>query len=200
MPNWCNNTIQVQGPKDKILKLKEAVVSGKMLDHMMPMPEELKDSEKYPANGTDRKHLLDLYGASDWYHWAVNNWGTKWDTGVDDESYITFKHELLGKEDGWSEITFSFDSAWSPPIGAYEHYLNENEDVSIRATYYEPGCDFTGVWEDHDDICYTLSELSDSFFINDKLGQELDELYGILESREQYREEEESATEEVAQG
>ena len=38
MPNWCNNTISITGDADKIDALKKAVVEGKMLDHMMPMP------------------------------------------------------------------------------------------------------------------------------------------------------------------
>ena len=42
MPNWCNNTIVVKGDADKIDALKKAVIDHKMLDHMMPMPKELR--------------------------------------------------------------------------------------------------------------------------------------------------------------
>ena len=98
-----------------------------MLDHMMPMPKELRDSEKYPADGSERPDLVAKYGASCWYDWAVNNWQTKWDTGVEDETSIS--EEDLG--DGRKQISFWFDSAWSPPIGAYEHYLAHNNDIDI---------------------------------------------------------------------
>ena len=116
MPNWCNNTIVVKGDADKIDALKKAVIDHKMLDHMMPMPKELRDSEKYPADGSERPDLVAKYGASCWYDWAVNNWQTKWDTGVEDETSIS--EEDLG--DGRKQISFWFDSAWSPPIGAYD--------------------------------------------------------------------------------
>ncbi len=181
MPNWCNNTIVVKGDADKIDALKKAVIDHKMLDHMMPMPKELKDSEKYPADGSERPDLVAKYGASCWYDWAVNNWQTKWDTGVEDETSIS--EEDLG--DGRKQISFWFDSAWSPPIGAYEHYLAHNNDIDIRATYYEPGCDFAGIFEDNYDNGYTLSDITDAQLRGDL--SELDDHYGILESREEWR-------------
>ena len=181
MPNWCNNSIKVKGHADKIDALKKAVIDQKMLDHMMPMPKELKDSEKFPADGSERPDLVAKHGASSWYDWAVNNWMTKWDTGVEDASYI--QEQDLG--DGMKEISFHFDSAWSPPTGAYEHYLAHNNDIDIYATYYEPGCDFAGIFENNYDDCYPLSDITDAQLRGDL--SELDDHYGILESREEWR-------------
>jgi|GEM_PF-1299006 hypothetical protein len=184
MPNWCNNNITITGPKHKIDAIEQAVREGKFFNHLYPMPEPLKDSDKYPADGTERPELVEEHGANDWYDWAVNKWGSKWEADVYDGSIVT-KQELLGKDTGPAILEFGFDSAWSPAIGAYEHYCENNPDVQINAYYYEPGCDFMGNWCDHVDNCYQISDVTDKELRSEF--REFDDLYGIIESREQYR-------------
>jgi len=188
MPNWCNNNITITGPNkiiDKIEKIAktEEYEEGQygLLNYFYPMPDELRDTT---ADGTKRKKLQKKYGFDDWYGWAVENWSTKWDIhefyGVD-RNYIN---------DDESTIAFGFDSAWSPPIGAYQEFLANNSNVSIRTTYYEGGCDFMGIWDNGDDICYEISSIakkgSTDKFWNTKIGKELDDLYGISESMAEY--------------
>ena len=88
-----------------------------------------------------------------------------------------------------AQLAFGFDTAWAPPIGAYENYLAENEDVSIKATYFEGGMDFMGIWEDYDDKEYTTSDVSDDELTSDPDLMLLEDMYNILESRAMYREE-----------
>ena len=68
MPNWCNNHITITGPNkiiDRIEKItKEEDNKDGLLQFMMPMPKELRDTT---ADGTERKDLLEKYGHSDWY-------------------------------------------------------------------------------------------------------------------------------------
>ena len=99
---------------------------------------------------------------------------------------------MFGPDDGDKKVTFGFDTAWSPPIGAYEHYLENNSDMSIRAVYYEPGCDFMGVWEDFDDRCYNCSETapkSDSDFWETEDGKLIDDYMNCVENMQMYEEE-----------
>jgi hypothetical protein len=135
MPNWCNNNIDITGPADKIKALWDAAQAedGGLLNAMVPMPVELKDTVK-GSNGD----------AVNWYDWSVTNWGTKWD--VDSEGL-----EFLDNEDGTASISGYFDSAWSPPIEAYNRFLEANEDCSLNASYYEMGCDFAGMYDNGDD-------------------------------------------------
>jgi len=56
MPNWCSNTIEIEGTKEQI----NAFVS--FLDE--PTPPELKEDG--------------------WYEWNVENWGTKWNCDAQD--------------------------------------------------------------------------------------------------------------------
>ena len=147
------------------------------------MPKELEDTEA-PSK------------KSNWYDWRVDNWSTKWDVcefhGVERRNYDV---------PTISVISFGFDSAWAPPIGAYQKFLDENPNVNIRTTYYEGGCDFMGIWDNGDDICYEVSTIApkgsiDKFWKTSE-GKELDDLYGITESMAEYEAQQEEEKEDV---
>lgn len=185
MPNWCNNNVEISGPKKVIDQIEKIVDEKKnkkgqgLFDWMLPMPKELRETQ---ADGTERKDLLKKYGHSDWYGWANDNWGTKWDCS-----------EFYGfdRKDE-STITFGFDTAWAPALTAFETWLSNNDDCSVICTYYEPGCDFAGVWDNGDDRCIEISKSapkgSQDRFWNTQLGKTLDGYFGIVESMAQYEE------------
>ncbi len=172
MPNWCDNQITITGDKSVIDKIEKIVTEDKsdqgLLDFMYPMPKEL---ESTTADGSKDKEMLAKHGHSDWYSWRTDNWCTKWEV-----------NEFYGVDRNGLSISFGFSSAWAPPLGAFEHFLSENDDCSIKAYYYEGGCDFAGVWEDGADECISPSDYkSDDEFWNDGLGFELDEMFNITE-------------------
>jgi len=89
------------------------------------------------------EHMVPL---GEWdYEKSVENWGTKWD--VTPHSW---------DRNGDCEITISFDSAWSPPLKAYETFLDKIDDdnVSLKAYYHEPGMCFAGYYENGIDEYY----------------------------------------------
>ena len=181
MPNWCNNNIDITGPAQKIKALYDAAQAedGGLLNAMVPMPVELKDTVK-GSNGD----------AVNWYDWAVSNWGTKWD--VDSEGL-----EFWDNGDGTASITGYFDSAWAPPIDCYNRFLVDNEDCSITASYYECGMDFGGMYDNGNDEY--LENLRDEFEAGDDasdLYKRIDEEYGLSEQYDEWdqlNEEEEEA-------
>ena len=136
MPNWCNNSITIKGPKAKIEALYQEVKGkGKMLDILRPMPQSLRETtsptpEKGSANYKGPQPIVDGY--DNWYDWAVNNWGTKWDVDTD---HLEINHHVAGSDE--AEINGWFDSAWAPPLTALDYYIEKNPDVSIRCMYYE---------------------------------------------------------------
>ena len=194
MPNWCINTVEFEGTPEQIEKIHKAAQTGKLFHALVPMPDALEDT----VNGSESAKpewqiktsgkLKMAHGADNWYDWNIQNWGTKWDTGeLGIDSYSS------------DHIQLSFDTAWSPPIRFYEELYEQMNadcedmgapDFHIRATYYEPGCDFTGVWEDGDDRQYGLHDEDDDFFENDEDGQLIDAHYGILDQRVEDRAEE----------
>jgi hypothetical protein len=193
MPNWCNNNIEITGPKHKLDKLLVGAKAGQLLNTLYPMPKELEDTEN--SNDTEKMSKQPVVdGHNNWYDWRVAKWSTKWDVDLYDDMI-----KVEGDGDN-ARLSIGFDSAWSPPIGACEEYLEHNKDCSIRLIYYEPGCDFMGIWEDFDDRCYSCSEdapKSDSEFWETEDGRLLDDYMGIVESMQQY---EEDQKEEAANG
>jgi len=191
MPNWCNNNITITGPKKIIDKIEKIVKNEKyekpedgLLEYFYPMPKGLRDTT---ADGSKDKAMIKKHGFSNWYDWAVENWSTKWDIH---EFYGVERWDGIEFEEGTGKITFGFESAWAPPIGAYQKFIEDNSNVTIRATYYEGGCDFMGIWDNGDDLCYSISEIapkgSTDKFWNTTEGKELDEMYGISDSMAEY--------------
>ena len=83
-----------------------------------------------------------------WYEHNIANWGTKWDVGGDDTHC---------ERDG-NTLQLGFDSAWSPPTAAYT--VLEELGFTVKATYWEPGMAFCGIYEDGDDDYYEYGNMS----------------------------------------
>ena len=199
MPNWCDNQITITGPNSVIEKIEKIVreeenidLSSKekgesmgLLNFMYPMPKEL-DGTTSPSSSADKPQPM-VDGFDNWYDWRCENWSTKWDV-----------NEFYGVDRQGDTISFGFSSAWSPPIGAYEKFLDKNEDCSLKAYYYEGGCDFMGEWDNGVDDCYAPSDYkSTDDFWNDGVGSTLDEMFNITESMAEYEAELEAEKEDV---
>ena len=196
MPNWCDNQITITGPNSVIDKIEKIVKDEKedngLLNFMKPMPAQLKDTTS-PSSSADKPQPM-VEGFDNWYDWRVENWSTKWEVC---EFYGVDRQHLNDSLDE-STISFGFSSAWSPPIGAYEQFLADNENCSLKAYYYEGGCDFMGEWDNGSDDCYAPSDYkSDDDFWQDGVGSTLDEMFNITESMAEYEAEEEANKEDV---
>ena len=131
MPNWCNNSITIKGSTETIKTLwEEANQEGKdggLLNAMVPMPKELEGTTA-PSD------------TPNWYDWCVSNWGTKWDVSTEGL-------EFTDNGDGTAEIEGYFDSAWAPPIDAYNTFCEDMDGVYLEAYYEEGGMCFVGYWD-----------------------------------------------------
>jgi hypothetical protein len=183
MPNWCSNSITISGSTDTIKQLWDDAHVGDdfgLLNAMVPMPKELDDTTK----GTDGD-------AVNWYDWRVTNWGTKWD--VSDEGL-----EYVDNGDGTSHITGWFDSAWAPPVEAYNTFLDDMDGCSIEATYEEGGMDFAGIYTDGDDQymeglaewCEKVVRGTCALEDTPELFQKLEDEFELIENRREWIEEE----------
>lgn len=188
MPNWCNNFVEV-GHEDpeKIKALAEAFNRGEFCDHVIPVPEILKnpetttnygDPDKQAAADALREQALKATGYQSWYDFCTNRWGTKWDVGGQGEEADVHPDGKL--------MTASFDSAWAPPIGVYEELVEQG--YQVRAYYYESGMCFAGVYDNGCDDCY--QDWGDSQGAKDTLPEDLDEFFAISESQAEYEESE----------
>lgn len=184
MPNWCNNNITISGPTEKMQKIYDTCKSESdegLCSALYPAP---KDLFKGNLGEKERQECIEK-GIPNWYDWNSSNWGTKWDATMED-------CEIEHDNDGTSIITGAFDSAWAPPVGAYEHFIDQNPDCHLEAMYHEGGCNFAGMWEDGDDDHYDLEETADK--IEAQIPEALDEAFGISEWARENEEPEELST------
>jgi hypothetical protein len=176
MPNWCNNTVEIRHEDPVMLeRVRTAFNNGALLAEFIPVPEELQITAGRTNNPDENQKIVDAeesnrekYGYSNWYDFCVNEWGTKWDVGGDG----AVPHDIDGG------IMISFDSAWSPPIAAYEKLTEMG--FEIRAFYHESGMCFAGIWEDGFDDYYEFSDMN-ALEVADTLPEELDEMFCISE-------------------
>ena len=189
MPNWCNNNISISGPTDTIKKLWEDAnqegEAGGLLNAMAPQPANLFQG----SLGTKEREECAEQGIPNWYDWNVSNWGTKWD--VDTEGL-----EFTDNGDGTAMIEGWFDSAWAPPIGAYEKFSEQNNDCHIEASYHEGGMDFGGFWdtENGDEYlegCHAEYKLPEDQ--QSDLFKRIDEEYNLSESYDMWDEDEDES-------
>jgi hypothetical protein len=178
MPNWCGNTLTISHEDpEMIVRAKAAFAEGRLLEEFIPIPAVLKNTTS-PNREGNAQELREQCGYTDWYDFCVNEWGTKWDVGDGQGIQTWDDHELI----------VYFDSAWAPPIAAYEKFMDLG--FTVYATYYEPGCAFAGIFEDGMDDYYDLSEM-DSGDVQQQLPPDLDSAFGISESMAEYEAENE---------
>ena len=192
MPNWCANTVNIihEDPA-MIVRARSAFEAGKFLNEFIPIPESLNIvSGSVPvaeeaAHEAQKAANIEAHGYKDWYDFSVNEWGTKWDIGGSDGN-ATDIPDGNGVVRG---LSLSFDSAWAPPITAYERLMEHG--FKIEAWYYEPGMAFCGKWEDGVDDYYEYSGMN-SDEVADTLPPELDEMFCISESMADWESEQEN--------
>jgi len=165
-----------------LIRARDAFNRQELLNEFIPVPDELKivagrvgDPDEQAKLEAQEAVNLDKFGYKNWYDFCVGSWSTKWDVGA--EGY-----EVEIENGG---LTLSFDSAWSPPINAYEKMVDLG--FSIRASYYEPGMCFAGIWEDGVDDFYELGDMT-SEQVREELPEHLDEAYGISECMAEWEE------------
>jgi hypothetical protein len=159
-----------------IERVRTAFNGEGLLQEFIPVPEDLRNivAGSVPVEQEAEHKLKEefnriTYGYTNWYDFCVNEWGTKWEIGADGNPAQDIPGGLM----------LGFDSAWSPPIAAYEKLVAMG--FRITAMYYEPGMAFAGVWDNGDDDYYEYGSM-DSKEIAETLPTELDEAFGISES------------------
>lgn len=174
MPNWCANDMVLKHRDPAMIERAiTAFREGRLLDEFIPMPKELRESNSPERDEEVSRANIEKYGASSWYDWAVNNWGTKWDIGGEGEPV---------EQTDPNSVTMRFDSAWAPPIAAFRILCARGFEVD--AYYNEPGMAFCGHYvgsEDGDDDDYREYSDTDSETVREVIGDDLDDHWGISE-------------------
>ena len=118
-----------------------------------------------------------------WYHWRLENWGTKWDI------YDTHCTRVDA-----NTLVLNFYTAWSPPFHIYDKLTDMGFEVNAR--YLDEGWMYIGEYDsngdhvhfDHvEDVVTECPELDEEFGISETM-QDMrdsgDPYYGDPESKE----------------
>jgi hypothetical protein len=195
MPNWCNNTLEISHPDIKMMRrVVKGYNRGQLLNEFIPVPPELSDGSmswerllkmKKENRSDDYARELDKYreelnkkyfGYAGWYEFCNNEWGTKWDVGHD-----SALGEYLTPDSARHPITVQFDSAWSPPLEAYQKLYDMG--FSIRAYYFEGGMMYCGSWIDGE-YRYFEIEKGESSWVKENIPADIDDYMGISDCME----------------
>ena len=85
-----------------------------------------------PMTQEQSDRLTEQYGTNNWYDWAYDNWGTKWDTSD------------VERKDSIESVDYIFQTAWCPPEPIYEHLVALFPNLYINWYYREDGMEMAG--------------------------------------------------------
>ena len=151
MPNWCNNKVKVFGDNsEQIARVAEIFKDEKsVFNNIIQSPDWKRlpnEKGEFPKleqmkNPKTGEVMWETYNFPDgknddrWYHWCIDNWGTKWELSELDIEY---------SDDEILELTFS--TAWSPPEGVMNKLKEKYPDLSFTCFFDEPGMEIAGYY------------------------------------------------------
>ena len=158
MPNWCSNTLIVEGDLNELVDFKKKVLvqsdhdKGGLdftMEVLHPTPPELleqtspvmwrgelHDEEGQKVFEEHIKSLKERFGHEDWYGWRIANWGTKWDVS---DSWVD-------EHDG-DALTINYTTAWGPNSMFIHYASTQFPNLHFKLSYEEPGMGFCGCYE-----------------------------------------------------
>lgn len=92
------------------------------------------------------------YGYTDWYSWALQNWGTKWG---DYDHYGDFPNPDELEEVGVGVVSFTlgYQTAWAPFSDTFWKVVSiKFPTIRFETRYQEPGMGFAGVTIAYQDV------------------------------------------------
>jgi hypothetical protein len=162
MPNWCYNSLSIEGSAEDISAIKSQLNKpfARMHDQFNMKTKQMELTETTYSNPVfafhnvynhiqagisdedymkQPDHTLPLsealtFKGNHWYDFNVREWGTKWDVAIrDGEEYP--ETELVEEDD--SSLAYRFNTAWSPPIPAIANLSQQYPDLEFTLSYEE---------------------------------------------------------------
>lgn len=150
MPNWCNNSIVINGDKDKIKQIRDVLET---------MDKTTTETGIFEALvGRDENITEEQYRNGGWYYHNINRFGCKWD--------VSYENAVIDGDDEY--ITMNPNTAWSPPEG-FCRLLGLKYGVSVNLEYSEPGASYAGrftIDEDGDEESESYDYLEGLYYID----------------------------------
>ena len=145
MPNICENEVSIYSEDSNQIRSFMKFVKSKDCDFdfnkIVPSPNWNKTPDENGELPTKVKRIRNekgevvhtirsfpTSGKTDdrWYDWNIKNWGTKWGS---------FNGSMEFDKKYGDEVSYKFDTAWSPPAPILEALQDKFPDISIRWFY-----------------------------------------------------------------
>lgn len=140
MPNFCENTLKVEGSPKELEKFIKRARTNKAqykselsFNKFIPIPKELNKTTS--PNTVNPEEMKKKFGAKDWYDWKNRMWGIKWDVCADKQ------------RDGKTTVFYHFDSPWGPPIEGIYKISKLCPKLHFYLEYEEGGMAFAGIYD-----------------------------------------------------
>tara|TARA_R100000654_G_C2686835_1_gene127978 strand:+ start:964 stop:1641 length:678 start_codon:yes stop_codon:yes gene_type:complete len=173
MPNHCYTRISISNPTKKQEEiLKQIKLDGGLCRYYKPFPKELDgivngnttingksvrywrdvDGKNVAIPEKELTKLKEKYGATNWYDWCLNNWGTKWgcyDFGIDDD--------VIMFTSAWSPIGETIIQMFAKDFPSFHYEYEEETGWGAELDYEEGECIFFSQydepqWDEVDEI------------------------------------------------
>lgn len=134
MPNWCTNRLEVYGPAEELSRFTAESEVDEQIDFnlLVPVPDNVAGQEGEVV-------------------WRKKNWGCQC-------SAIVSNQEILRGPD---QITYTFDTAWTPPIKWVDTVSAMYPKLSFDLAYHELAGFFAGSICFRDGDLYSIEEYTD---------------------------------------
>jgi hypothetical protein len=103
----------VSGERTEVARFKRAV-------------KPTREEETHVVTDLSLDKVYPIPAGKDWYVWCTEHWGTKWDV------------EAKLQRDEPGELTYTFDSAWAPPVDCLVHASKQYPTLRFWLDYEEP--------------------------------------------------------------
>lgn len=149
MPNWVFNSLHIEGSAEDIQKVKAqlnapytrnyadegaVVFSNPIISFwniVRPPEDKLAEYEGVHGFADGKKQGETPFN---WYNFNNREWGTKWDIGVSDNAKYS---ETSISETSDTQVSYNFQTAWSPPLAVIEALSLQNPELEITLNYEE---------------------------------------------------------------
>lgn len=144
MPNWCSNTLKVEGEIEELANLIKFLNQPYTITYGEKTFTYSKPVFSFRNVIQPPEENLEEYYKNGWYGWNIEHWGTKWDIANADG---TSGSDVFCEKDSlpMNYVTYVFDTAWAPPRPVIEALSAKYPTLTFTHSYIEPGMCFWGI-------------------------------------------------------
>ena len=149
MPNWVFNSLHIEGSAEDVQKVKEQLNAPYTRNYsdsgevsfsnpifsfwniVRPPADKIEEYEGIHGWADGKATGETEYN---WYNFNNREWGTKWDVAISDETKFP---ETSISEISDTQVSYNFQTAWSPALPAIEALSLQHPNLQITLEYEE---------------------------------------------------------------